>query len=94
MKNMKNATKYERQKAKKHRGRHIGGPGKPDYVRGKTNGEVKNWNRPMNKSDVMREVRKGRNEIISKMGFTLSAIEYVKRYRPNIKLYHKNKRIN
>jgi len=48
----------------------------------------------MNKSDVMREVRKGRNEIISKMGFTLSAIEYVKRYRPKIKLYHKNKRIN
>ncbi len=84
--------RYERRKARAHRGRHVGGPGRPDYVRGKTSGEVKNWSRPMGKTDVMREARKGRTEIVSKRGFTEGAKKYAKRYRPNLKLFHRNRR--
>lgn len=85
--------RYEKKKAKEHRGRHIGGPGKPDYVRGIIQGEVKSWNRAMSKIDVMREAKKGRKEITSKKGFTDSAIKYVKRYRPDMKLFHRKKRV-
>ena len=88
----KKAKAYEKKKAKEHRGRHLGGPGEPDYVRGAAKGEVKAWDRPMEKADVMREARKGRTEIVSKRGFTPEAIEYVKRYRPKIKLFHRKKR--
>jgi len=77
---------YERRKAKERRGKYVGGPGKPDYVRGDDMGEVKAWSRPMTKSDVMREAKKGRTEIISKSGFTKEAIKYAERYRPNLRL--------
>ena len=85
--------RYEKKKARQHRGRHVGGPGQPDYIRGKIHGEVKSWNRPMSRADVMREARKGRNELTSKRGFTQSAIEYTRRYRPNMKLFHRKKRV-
>jgi len=85
------STRYEKEKAKKHRGKHIGGPGKPDYTRGKVKGEVKAWSRPLSKYDVKREVGKGRNEIVSKSGFTEGAIKYAQRYCPNLRLIHKNK---
>ena len=84
--------RYEKKKAKKHGGRHVGGPGQPDYTRGKARGEVKSWSRPMSKGDIMREARKGRTEIVSKKGFTDSALKYRDRYRPNLKLFHRNKR--
>lgn len=89
---MNNSKRYEKEKANRHRGRHIGGSGNPDYRRGAVQGETKNWNRPMSKYDVMNEAKKGRNEIISKKGFTKGAIEYAKRYRSSLKLYHGNKR--
>ena len=90
---MKNVRFYEKIMAKKHRGRYLGGPGQPDYVRGKIPGEVKAWNRPMSKYEVKKEIKKGRKEIISKSGFTKGAIDYVKKYRPDVKLFHKNKRV-
>lgn len=76
----------EKRMAKKHRGHHIGGPGKPDYTRGDTQGEVKQRQRPLTKTEVMKECRKGRDEITCDAGFTKAAIGYVKRYRPSVKL--------
>jgi len=84
---------YEKIMTRRHRGRYLGGPGQPDYIRGKIPGEVKAWNRLMSRYDVKKEIKKGRKEIISKSGFTKGAITYVKRYRPDVKLFHKNKRI-
>lgn len=72
--------------AKKHRGHHIGGPGKPDYTRGDIQGEVKQRQRPLTKTEVMKECRKGRREIVCNKGFSESAKEYVARYRPDVKL--------
>ena len=89
-----NALNYEKRKANDRGGRHIGGSGQPDYKRGKKEGEVKNWTRPMSKYDVRKESLKGRNEITSKSGFTQGAINYIKRYRKNVTLYHGNKKIN
>ena len=80
--------------AKRRRGRHLGGPGRPDYVRGRVKGEVKDWNRRLTKGEVKKLVRKGIREITSKSGFTKPAIEYVKKYRPYVKLFHRTKRVN
>ena len=77
---VKGGILYEKQQAKKHRGKHLGGPERPDYQRGKVKGEVKNWKRPVH-SGVIREAhRKGIKEIVSKSGFTKPAIELAKRY--------------
>lgn len=91
-KKMKRAKSYEKRKAKEHRGRHLGGPGKPDFQRGKTPGEIKDWSRPMSKYDVMKEARKGRKEIVSKKGFTEGAKKYVERYRNDVKLIDERKK--
>jgi len=77
---------FEKRTARKHRGRHLGGPGEPDYVRGNTQGEAKQRQKPLTKAEVMAECRKGRNEIVCNAGFTESAINYVRRYRPSVKL--------
>ena len=87
-KRVRKATKYEKRHARAHRGKHVGGPGKPDYYRGKVQGEVKCWKRPMAKGDVQREVAKGRREIVSKSGFTPDAKRYVRRYRRDVRLIH------
>jgi hypothetical protein len=79
---------YEKTVATKHRGRHIGGPRQPDYTRGDIHGEAKLRNRPLNRPEVMSECRKGRKEIVCNKGFTSEARQYVKRYRPNVKLIH------
>jgi hypothetical protein len=89
-----NWKRYEKIVAKRRRARHIGGPGKPDYERGDAKGEVKCWNKPLSKGDVMKLVRKGYREIVSKSGFTEPAVRYIKRYRPYVKLFHGTKRIN
>ena len=85
--------RYERIKARKHRGKHIGGPGRPDYVRGKVMGEVKHRKKPLTKREVMELARKGIKEIESLSGYTKDAIEYVKRYRPYLKLFKRGKLI-
>jgi len=91
---MKRWELYEKSKANAHRGRHVGGSGKPDYVRGEVKGEVKCHQRPLTKTQVKKIAQKEVAEIESKSGFTQPAIDYVKRYRPNMKLFHRGKRKN
>ena len=79
---------YEKTVANRHRGRPIGGPGQPDYIRGNVRGEAKLRSRPLNRSEVMSECKKGRTEIVCSKGFTNQAVRYVKRYRPSVKLIH------
>jgi len=79
---------YEKTVARRHRGRVVGGPGQPDYIRGTVCGEAKLRNRPLNRSEVMGECKKGRMEIVCNKGFTNQAVQYVKRYRPSVKLIH------
>ena len=86
--------RYERRQARKHRGRHIGGPGKEDYRRGRKPGEVKHLKRPMTRPEVIKAAQKGIKEIVALKGFTKPAIEYVTRYRPNLKLFHRGRRVN
>ncbi len=86
MARQKKRQSFEKRTARKHRGRHIGGPEKPDYTRGDIQGEVKQRQRPLTKPEVMEECRKGRDEIVCSGGFTESAIRYVRRYRPGVKL--------
>lgn len=81
-----NWQNFQQKMAKKHRGRPVGGPGKPDYTRGSVNGEVKQRNKPLTKREVMIECQKGRHEIICNAGFSPSAKQYTDRYRPYVKL--------
>jgi hypothetical protein len=81
-----NWQKFQKKMAKKHRGRPVGGPGKPDYTRGVITGEVKLRSKPLTKREVMTECQKGRLELICNAGFSPSATQYVKRYRPYVKL--------
>ena len=83
--------RYERRRAGKHRGKHVGGPGRPDYVRGSVKGEVKHRKRPLTKREVMRLAKKGVGEIESLSGYTKSAGDYAGRYRPNLKLFRKGR---
>jgi hypothetical protein len=83
---------YEKRQAKKHGGKHLGGPRKPDYVRGKTKGEVKNWSRPVHSGIIIIASGKGIKEITSKSGFTGPAIELAKKKK--IKLIHRNKPVS
>ena len=85
--------RYERETAQKHRGRHLGGPENPDYIRGDVVGEVKHMKRPMTKSEVIKIHKKGAREIHSLSGFTESAIKHVLRYNMNLKLFHRGRRV-
>lgn len=85
---------YEKKKSKEHGGKHIGGPGKPDYTRGDVNGEVKNWKNKMTKPQLQDLIKnKERNEIDCMSGFTQPALDYCKRYHPEVKLFQRKKRI-
>ena len=83
--------KYEKSQAKKHRGKHIGGPGKEDYKRGKTKAEVKDWNRPVHSGVIKKAIKKGVKEVVSKSGFTKQAIELAK--KKGIKLITRGKEV-
>ena len=83
------ATKYERQKARVHRGKHLGGPGRPDYVRGKAKGEVKNRQSPVTGPELQKLASKGVIEIDSKGGFTGPAIKAANRL--GVKLFSRRK---
>ncbi len=76
---VKRGIQYEKRQAKRHRGRHLGGPGRPDYVRGDVKAEVKNWKRPVHSGEIRKAYKKGIKEIVSKSGFTKPAIEEAKR---------------
>ncbi len=85
----KRGIQYEKQQAKKHRAKHVGGPGKPDYQRGKVKGEVKNWSNPVHSGVIKNAKQKGVKEIVSKSGFTGPAKELAKKF--GIKLISKKK---
>lgn len=90
-KSQKRSFNYEKKQARKHRGKHLGGPGKPDYIRGKRKAEVKNWsNRPVHIGVIRDAIKKGVGEIISSSGFTEPAIELAKKKR--IKLISRGKK--
>lgn len=84
---MTKGKKFEEKVADFMNGRHIGGPGEPDYRRGSVEGEAKDWDKRMGKSDVKEEADKGRGEIVSKQGFTDEAVDYKNRYRSKVKLF-------
>ena len=84
--------RYEKRKAREHRGRHHGGPGAPDYQRGDALGEVKCRTTPVTKPELQRLVRqKGISEVDSKSGFTQSAIDYRNRWRPDVRLIQRRR---
>ena len=84
--------RYERFKAREHRGKHVGGPGKADYVRGAIKGEVKHREKPLTRTEVMRLARNGIREVESLGGYTQKAKEYVNTYRPYMKLFKRGRR--
>lgn len=88
----KKGISYEKSQAKKHRGKHLGGPGKPDYKRGKIKGEVKNWSHPIHSGVIKNAVKKGIKEIVSKSGFTKPAEDLAK--KKGIKLIKQGKIVN
>lgn len=75
---------YEKQKAKDHNATHVGGPGKPDAIKGTQKIEIKNWQKPVSKPDVVIARRKGVNKFISKSGFTHPALEYGKQRKMHL----------
>jgi hypothetical protein len=82
---------YERLKAQKHRGKHVGGPGKEDYRRGSVKGDVKHWKRPMTKPEVRKIAAKGIKEITNLGGFTGPAKDYARRRK--MKLFQRGRRV-
>ena len=81
----KRGIAYEKKAARKHNARHVGGPGNPDYVRGDTWGEVKNWNRPVDGGTMEDLIDNGIDEVVSRNGFTEPAIEVAKDF--GVKLF-------
>ena len=45
------------------------------------------------KEDVMDEARRGTKEIVSWSGFTSNAIEYAERFRPSLRLRHRDETV-
>ena len=90
-KKQQKAARYEKAQAKKRGATHLGGPGRPDYKRGRTKGEVKNWKDPVHSGVIKKATRQGVKEIISKSGFTKPAVEEAKKAR--IKLTSRGRRI-
>ena len=85
----KKGISYEKSQAKKHKGKHLGGPGKPDYKRGKTKGEVKNWARPVHSGVIRKAIKEGIKEIVSKSGFTKPAEDVAR--KKGVKLIKRGK---
>lgn len=88
----KKGISYEKSQAKKHKGKHLGGPGKPDYRRGKTKGEVKNWARPVHSGVIRKAIKEGIKEIVSKSGFTKPAEDVAR--KKGVRLIKRGKIVN
>lgn len=71
-------TRYEKTKAKQHRGKHIGGPGKPDYTRGNTVGEVKNRKTPVTGPELQKMIERGVGELDTMGGITGPGLDLAK----------------
>lgn len=87
----KRGISYERKKAKDHKAKHIGGPGKPDAKKGSQKIEIKDWCKPVPTPEVAKAKRKGVTKFISKSGFTGPALEYGKKRK--MKLYKGKKKL-
>jgi hypothetical protein len=90
---VKRGLEAEKRKARELGAEHLGGPGKPDYRKGQTKGEVKARATPVSKPELQELASKGINRVDSKAGFTRPAIEYRNRYRPKLKLFHRGKAV-
>jgi hypothetical protein len=84
---------YEKSVSHQHNGRHIGGPGLPDYQRGDVLGEIKHRQTPVTKPELIALRKKGITEIHSLSGFTEPAIDHVEKYHMNMKLFHRGRRV-
>ena len=89
-KTQKRGYAAEKRKSRSHGGKHLGGPGKPDYSRGKVKGEVKNTKRPVDSGMIKKLSKKGIKEVDSKSGFTKPAIEEGR--KRGIKLFTRGKK--
>lgn len=87
----KRGIAYEKQKARDHGAKHIGGPGKPDAVKGSQKLEMKSWQNPVPRPEVVKARRKGVTKFISKSGFTTPAVAYGK--ERGMKLYKGKKKL-
>ena len=87
----KRGKAYEYKKAKDHGAKRIGGPSNPDAIKGSQKLEMKNWQKPVPKPEIVKAVRKNVNKFISKKGFTKPAVDYAK--NKSIKLYEDKKRV-
>ena len=85
--------RYEKQEAKAHRAKHVGGPGKADYIRGSVKGEVKNRKTPVTKPELQKMFKKGISEVESKSGYTSPALEFKRKYHSKKKLYQRGKEV-
>jgi hypothetical protein len=88
------AIRYEKRKAREHRGRHLGGPSAPDYQRGEKFGEVKCRDSKVTQPELQRLIReKGISEVDSKAGFTKPAIDYRNIHHPEVRLIKRRRTI-
>jgi len=83
--------RYEKKKARDHRAKHVGGPGKEDARKGSQKIEVKDRKTPVTRPELVKIKRKGINKVISKAGFTDPALGYGKQRR--MKLYKGKKKL-
>ncbi len=84
---------YEKSVAQRKKATHVGGPGKEDYKKGKTVGEVKRTKSKVTKPQLQELFKKGRTEVESFSGFTVPAIEYRNKYQKDKKLYQQGRLI-
>ncbi|WP_148266670.1 hypothetical protein [Methanocella arvoryzae] len=83
----KRGINYEKAKSRQHGAKHVGGPGKHDYERGRVKGEVKCRSSKVTKPELIRSIKeKGIREFDSKAGFTQPAIDHANKYYPDVKL--------
>lgn len=75
----KRGIAYEKRQATKTKSKHIGGPGKPDLVKGKEKTEVKNWSKPVDSGVIKKAAQKKIKTVIAKSGFTKPAEELAKK---------------
>ncbi len=87
----KRGISYEKRKARDHGAKHIGGPSNPDAQKGRQKLEIKNWQKPVPRPEVVRARRKGVTKFISKSGFTEPALQYGRECE--MKLYKGKKKV-
>lgn len=83
--------RYEKQKAKAHKAKVVGGPGKEDARKRKQKIEIKDRKSPVTRPELIKIRRKGVTKVISKGGFTKPALEYGKEKK--MKLYKRKKKL-